>query len=166
VIEHAAWLSKLTTPNGNITCKLDTGAGANALPISELNKLAVISSLQPTAIRLTAYGASTINPIGTCELHCEASGSYHKVKFYVVDVNSHPILGLKDYEKLDLIKRMDAIHTGQLIKESIKALYKNVFTGLGKLGQYHIALQSDCKLVVCPPRCVPYSLKGHLQKAI
>jgi len=130
------------------------------------NKLGVRPPPQPTAIRLTAYGGSTINPIGTCELHCEVSDSHHKVKFYVVDVNSQPILGLKDYEKLGLIKRMDVIHTGQLTKKSIKALYKNVFTGLGKLGQYHITLQSDCKLVVGPPRHVPHPLKGHLQKAI
>ena len=61
---------------------------------------------------------------------------------------------------------MDVIYTGQLTKESIKALYKNVYTGLRKMGQYHITLQSDCKPVVCPPRRVPHSLKGCLQKAI
>jgi len=55
---------------------------------------------------------------------------------------------------------------GQLTKESIKALYKNVFTGLEKLGQYHITLQSDCKPLVCSPSHVPHSLKGRLQKAI
>jgi len=75
-------------------------------------------------------------------------------------------LGLNDYEKPGLIKRMDVIHTDQLTIESIKALYKNVFRGLGKLGQYHITLQSDYKPVVCPPRHVPYSLNGWLRKAI
>ena len=44
------------------------------------------------------------------------------------------MLGLRHCEKLGLIKRMDVIHTGQLTKESIKAMYKTVFTGLGK---YH-----------------------------
>ena len=164
--EHAAWLSKLTTPNGYITCKLDTGAEASVLPTTAFNKLYVRPPLQPTNITLTAYGGSTINPIGTCELQCDGKENPHKVKFYVVDVNSQPILGLRDCEKLGLIKRMDIIHTGQLTKESIKELYKSVFTGLGTLGKYHITLQNDSNPVVCPPRRVPHSLKDRLQKAI
>ena len=61
---------------------------------------------------------------------------------------------------------MNVINTGQLTKESIKALYNNVFAGLGKLGHYHITLQDGCTPVVHPPRRVPHSLKDRLQKAI
>lgn len=164
--QHTAWMSKLFTSNGDIMCKLDTGAEANVLPTTAFNKLSTRPLLQPTTTRLTAYGGSLINPIGTCELKCDINGYNHKVKFYVVDVDSQPILGLRDCDTLSLIKRMDVIHTGQLTKESVKALYNNVFTGLGKLGNYHITLQDGCTPVVNPPRRVPHSLKERLQKAI
>ena len=88
--------------------------------------------------------------------------SNHKVKFYVVNVDSQPILGLRDCEKLGLIKRMDVIHTGQLTKESIEAMYKTVFIGLGKLGKYHITLQNGYTPVIHPARRVLYSLKERL----
>ena len=105
-------LSKLTTPNGDITCKLDTGAEANVLPTT-----AVRPPLQPTKTRLTAYGGSPINFIATCELQYDINESNHKVKFYVVNVDSQPMLGLRHCEKLGFIKRIDVIHTGQLTKE-------------------------------------------------
>ena len=147
-------------------CKLDTGAEASVLPTTAFNKLDVRPPLQPTSMRLTAYGGSPISPVGTCELQCDTKDSQHKVKFYVVNVDSQPILGLRDCQKLGLIKRMDVISTGQLTKESIKAQYKSVFTGLGNLGKYHITLQNNCTPVVHPPRCVPHSLKERLHKAI
>ena len=112
--EHAAWLSTITTPNGNIICKLDTGAEASVLPTTTFNKLDVRPPLQPTSITLTAYGGSPISPVGTCELQCDTKDSQHKVKFYVVNVDSQPILGLRDCQKLGLIKRTDVISTGQL----------------------------------------------------
>ena len=116
--------------------------------------------------RLTAYGGSLINPIGICDLQCDINNENHKVKFYVVDVESQPILGLQDCERLSLIKRMDVIHTGQLTKESVKALYKNAFTGLGKIGEYHITLQDGCTPVIHPPRRIPHAHKDRLHKAI
>ena len=115
---------------------------------------------------MTAYGGSLINPISICDLQCDINNENHKVKFYVVYVESQPILGLQDCERLSLIKRMDVIHTGQLTKECVKALYKNVFTALGKIGEYHITLQDGCTPVIHPPRCIPHALKDRLHKAI
>ena len=53
-----------------------------------------------------------------------------------------------------------------LTKAAIKERYKSVFTGLGKLGKYHITLQEGCEAVVNPPRCVPHSLKGKLKHTL
>ena len=44
--------------------------------------------------------------------------------------------------------------------------YQGVFTGLGKLGKYHIMLQEGCTPVVNPPRRVPHSLKEKLKQTI
>ena len=114
LVQHSPWLSTLVTTLGNITCKLDTGAEANVLPVSDYNKLLNRPPLKSTDIKLTAYGGSSINPIGTCILQCSSKDKSHDVKFYVVTVDSQPILGLKDCEKLGLVKRVDTVETGQL----------------------------------------------------
>ena len=88
------------------------------------------------------------------------------MKFYVVTVDSQPILGVGDCEKLGLVKRLDVIETGQLTKSIIKDRYKNVFTGLGRIGRYHIKLRENNTPVVNPPRGVPRSLKERLRQAI
>ena len=164
--QHSAWLSTLTTTNGNITCKLDTGAEASVLPTSVYNQLPIKPQLKPTNINLSAYGGATINPIGTCLLQCQSKDQHHNVKFYVVTVDSQPILGLRDCEKLGLVKRLDVIETGQLTKTLIKEQYKSVFTSLGNLGKYHITLKESYTPVVNPPRRVPHSLKERLRQAI
>ena len=132
VTEHSAWLFTVTTTNGNVTCKLDTGAEASILPISAYNKLLIKPSLKPTNMKLSAYGGSSINRVGTCILQCSGKDKPHNVKFYVGTV---PILGLGDCERLRLVKRVDVIEAGQLTKSALKEQYKNVFTVLGSIGR-------------------------------
>ena len=165
LVQHSPWLSTLVTTLGNITCKLDTGAEANVLLVSAYNKLLNRPPLMPTDIKLTAYGGSSINPIGTCILQCSSKETSQSVKFYVVTVDSQPILGLKDCERLGLVKRVNTVETGQLTKCTIKERFKHVFTGLGNLGKYHITLKENYTPVVNPPRRVPHSLKERLRQA-
>ena len=115
-------------------------------------------------IKLTVYGGSSINPIGTCILQCSIKDKSQSVKFYVVTVDSQSILGLKDCERLGLVKRVNTVETGQLTKCAIKERFKHVFTGLGNLGKYHITLKENYTPVVNPP--TPHSLKERLRQAI
>ena len=162
----SAWLSTISTPQGIITVKLDTGAEDNILPLTTYNKLTIKPSLQPTDVKLTAYGGTSLSPIGTCQLNCNVKGSDHIVQFFVLNVDSQPILGLKDCEQMRLIKRIDSVITGQLTKHSIKSAYKSVFSGLGMLGKYHITLCDNSIPRVNPPRRVPCSLRERLKQAI
>ena len=107
LMKPSAWLSTFCTPLGNITLKLDTGAEANILPIATYNNFSIT-----------------------------VKGLKHIVEFFVLNVDSQPILGLKDCEQMSLIKRIDAVVTGQLTKQSIKSTYKNIFTGLGKVSHH------------------------------
>lgn len=88
------------------------------------------------------------------------------MEFFVLDVDSQPILGLQDCEQMGIIKQIDLVVTGQLTKHSIKSAYPNVFTGLGTLGKYHITLCANANPIVNPPRRVPCSLKERLKQAI
>ena len=101
-----------------------------------------------------------------CILQCSSKDKSQSVKFYVVTVDSQPILGLKDCERLGLVKRVNTVETGQLTKCAIKERFKHVFTGLDNLGKYHITLKENYTPVVNPPRQVPHSLKERLRQAI
>ena len=88
------------------------------------------------------------------------------MEIFVRDVDSQPILGLKDCEQMRFIKRIDLVITGQLTKQYIKSTYRNVFTGLGSLGKYHITLCDNATPIVNPSRRVPCSPKERLRMAI
>ena len=77
----SAWLSTLSTLQGNIILKLDTGAEANILPISTYNKFPFKPPFHPTNAKLTAYGGTSLSPIGICSLDCNVKGSQHNVEF-------------------------------------------------------------------------------------
>ena len=134
--------------------------------IATYNKLSLRFPLKPTDVKLTACGGTSLLPLGTCQLNCNIKGLDHTLQFFVLNVDSQPILGLKDCEEMGLIKRIDSIATGQLTKHSIKSIYSNVFTSLGTLGKYHITLCDDSIPRICPPRRVPCSLKQCLKQAI
>ena len=91
----SAWISTIATPQGDITLKLDTGAEANILPIATYNKLSLKPPLKPTDVKLTAYGGTSLSPLGRCQLNCNVKGFNHTLQFFVLDVDSQPILGLK-----------------------------------------------------------------------
>ena len=73
------------------------------------------------------------------------------MEFFVLAVDSQPILDLKDCEQMGLIKRIDVVVTGQLTKQYVKLTFRNVFTGLGSLGKYHITLCDYATPIVNPP---------------
>ena len=85
-----------------------------------------------------------------------------KINFYVTLVDAHPILGLDDCVQLGLIKHVYQIQGGPLTKQLLQEIYLTVFTGLGKLGTYHITLHDSHQLVINPARRIPLSLKDRL----
>ena len=110
--KQTAWLSTVKTQSGKVTFKLDTGAEANVIPIEVFNQLTNTPQVQPTKTKLTAYGGNTIKPLGTCTLQCTSKHNCHDVKFYVVNADSQPILGLTDCEELALLEHRNTPITG------------------------------------------------------
>ena len=166
--KSTAWFADVLTGSGYLTFKLDTGAEASILPQQVYGKLEPKPQLKPTNMKLTAYGGSSITPNGTCKLTCtnQADDGMSEVKFYVVPVDAHSILGLADCVQLGLVKRVCAIKREGLTKEELKQKHPSVFKGLGTLGKYHITLQDNCSPVINPARRVPHSLKSKLKQAL
>ena len=110
---------------------MDTGAEASVIPIEVFNQLTNTPTVQPTKTKLTAYGGATIQPLGTRTLQCKSKhNSHHDIKFYIVNVDSQPIVGLRGCEKLGLVKWVNTTEVEELSKEALQVNYKQVFMAL------------------------------------
>lgn len=67
--------------------------------------------LDPTLTILVVYNGNKIKPLGTFSTVCTVNSAEVKVKFFVLEDNTIPILGLQDCIKLNLIKRVETIQT-------------------------------------------------------
>ncbi len=147
--------------------KHDTGAEANVLPFNVYSSLKISTSLQKTDVVLTSYGNFKVKPEGKVFLRCVINGQSEMLPFFVVTVQSTPILGLQACEKLNLVKKVNEVGLSPSTKEHIIHDYPEVFEGLGSMdGEYHIVVDKTVKPVIHPPRKVPYSILGKLKEKL
>ncbi|GBN11898.1 Transposon Ty3-I Gag-Pol polyprotein [Araneus ventricosus] len=152
-----------------VDLKLDTGAKVNILPLYVLNIVKVKPKLSETNLSLTAYGNFKLKPEGTIIINCSTSKLKNiPLQFYVVNVKSKPILGLKGCLELKLIERIDAIECSKISKNELIKQYKDVFTGTGEFPDepYHITLKVNAIPVIHPPRRVPQALQTKLKETL
>jgi len=110
--------------------KLDTGAQANVISLATLTIVMLEHTSTPTII-LTAFGNVNIQLLGTTVIPCKHKGQDWRIKFYVTEKITVPILGQNACEKLGLIKHIDSLHA-PLTKERLLEQYADVFTGTGQ----------------------------------
>ncbi|GFS53089.1 retrovirus-related Pol polyprotein from transposon opus [Nephila pilipes] len=153
----------------DVNFKLDTGAEVNILPLYILNMFKVKPKLSETNLSLTTYGNFKLKPDGSLIINC----STNKLKnvplpFYVLNVKSKPILGLKGCKELKLIERIDANECSVISKNELIKQYKDVFTGIGEFPSepYHITLKDNSVPVIHPPRRVPQALQPKLKSTL
>ncbi|GFV54887.1 transposon Ty3-I Gag-Pol polyprotein [Trichonephila clavipes] len=126
----------------------------------------VIPKFSKTNISLTTYGNFNLKPNGSLIINCSTDKLKNvPLSFYVVNVNSKPILGIRGCK--ELIERIDAIECSISKNELIKQ-YKDVFTGVGEFPNepYHITLKDNAVPVIHPPRRVPLALQPKLKSTL
>ena len=173
VTEDSRWHETIQVGDTHVEFKLDTGAEANVLPLQTLQKaMPKALKLQSTKVTLTAFGESKVKPLGTAIVPCSHNGDTWRVKFFVTEAPSLPILGQNACDKMGLVKRiysLDKMDTGlpPLTKEELTTTYADVFKGLGEYEQeYHIETKPDVEPVVQYPRRVPYPKKAKLKQTL
>lgn len=152
----------------NVDFKLDTGAEVNILPSYVLNSVNIKPKLNETNLSLTAYGDFKLKPEGTLIINCSTEKLKNvPIQFYIVNVKSKPILGLRACSELKLIQRIDSVKCN-ISKQNLITQYKDVFTGTGEFPDepYHITLKDDARPVIHPPRRVPQALQPRLKETL
>ena len=154
-----------------VTCQLDTGASCNVISYRDLAVIMQIGEppLDKSQVKLKMFDGSTLKPLGETLLKVEHRGKQHPLRFQVVAENANkPLLSAEACEQLGLLKLDVEIHniqslTNPLTEESILRRYKDVFEGLGHIGD--TAFVTDEK--VCPvqhaPRRVPIALRNEVK---
>ncbi|XP_063046009.1 uncharacterized protein K02A2.6-like [Engraulis encrasicolus] len=148
--------------------KLDTGADANVLPLSILQKIPGPHQLQPTHITLVAYGGTRLKPEGTVKLTCDVARTTTDLLFFITKHSSTPILGRDACEQLQLVKRMQTIALkAPATKEELVDAYPSVFSGLGQFpGVHHIHTDPHVAPVVHGCRKIPIAVMDRLKTTL
>ncbi len=150
-----------------IKFKIDTGSQANILPAKTFNSLKDVQ-LEATKAKLTSYTGGQLPVLGQCQLTCKDK----ILKFFVVDTEQVPILGLQTSKELDLIKLVMNVSASKRenmttnAKEVVRQFPK-VFQGLGCLEKpYRIQIDSNVTPVVNQLKSQPVALRDRLKQAL
>ena len=152
-IEHTRALGDLLLSNRSgkkctVRFKLDSGAGANLLPLNVYKKLFPDRKLHGTVdkrLQLIAANKTRIKQLGTVRLRVRVRSKEKVCLFYVVPDMCRPIFGLPDLTSMRLLSfdiplesdweannSVDSVDSN-LTKQSLLTNYLDVFSGLGKL---------------------------------
>ncbi|GFT64889.1 transposon Tf2-9 polyprotein [Nephila pilipes] len=124
MVNETIWYKNITLDVNHkcfdVNFKLDTDAEVNILHLYILNMFKVKPKLSETNFSLTTYGNFKLKPDDSVLINC----STNKLKnvpllFYVVNVKSKPLLGLKCCKELKLIERIDVIECSIIKKVGI-----------------------------------------------
>ena len=112
------------------------------------------------------YNNEIMSPIGHARLKCQANG--RKLYLHVDVVKEAPIslLSARDCEVFELMQIDDAVYNvteESLTKGRVLTDYKDVFRGLGDLGQYHIQIDKSVAPKKNNGRRIPAPLKEEVR---
>ena len=111
--------------------KLDTEAEANVLPLSVYSKLKNKSPLLETSLVFSSYGEFKVKPEGKLNSSCKVQGMEKTLPYFVIAVESPPILGLPACQKLNLVRRVETLAQSPLTKPEIIKDFSDVLCSLG-----------------------------------
>ena len=157
------WHAVIRCNETPLKVKLDTGVANNVMPLGTFRKITPRPQIKQSNTMLRAYGGQRVTHVGKCQLECSVNGRYKQCDFYIVNLESPPILALSMCENLGLITRgvkgVEAVPT-----ESINSTYKDVCNGLGCFEElYHIVVEQDTVPVKELHRRVPFGLQYRLK---
>ena len=162
----------------SMVCQLDTGASCNVISHRDLTVLLQNGSppLHQSSVKLKMYDGSVMKPLGETCLTAERRGKYHSLKFQVVNTPNKPLLSAESCEMMGLLQFdvdppqsvhvVESIVKTLLTKETILTAYKDVFEGLGHIGDSTFMVNETVKPVQHAPRRVPVALREEVKKKL
>ena len=164
------------TQQAEMTCKVDTGAQGNILPLRTFRKMfpEMLKDGKPTYgslvreqpfVKLQAYNGSEIRQYGSLNLklrYGNHANAWHETQFYVAESPGPIILGNGASQRLTIVN-INMVHELTLTVQDIRTvsaqpiadtkmlldLYPDRFKGIGEFpGEYHIDVEQNSSSVV------------------
>ncbi|XP_039870493.1 uncharacterized protein LOC120723214 [Simochromis diagramma] len=156
------WTVEIKVGHKPVKFKLDTGAQANVVPYSLLQRIGNKQMLRPTNVRLSTYTGDKIAVKGKCTWAVKYKKKSFALEFIVVKSETKPILGIQTCEEMGLIKRVMALNKSD--EMDIFKEFADVFEGIGCLeGEHTIQINDSVVPKVHPPRKIPVTLREKLK---
>ncbi len=172
-VKNDKWVAPLQINGALVTLKLDTGAKANIISMSDIKNMTEKPKIKKKPILLKDYNGKSIDSLGICKLKVTVKDKVHHLLFSVVAEELESLLGDKACESLNLVKRVYHInHNNSAVTASnsvddIVQNFADAFEGFGVLPYvYKIQLRENAQPVVHPARRVPAPLKDRLKKEL
>ena len=144
-----------------LECQLDTGATCNVMSYDDLSRITQTGNppLQSSKVKLRLFDGTLMKPIGATSLTVENHNNPTRpitedLVFQVIETNNKPLLSAETCEKLGLIQlNIAPLHSiaetnTPLSREEILNTYKDVFEGLGHIGNASFVVDDKCTLLV------------------
>ena len=159
---HNLWNVTVMVNGNAVEFKLDTGADVNVIP-EDTFKTLKINALHSTDTNLTGAGSQPLQVCGKFEANLQYKARSSRQTVYVVSTLSKALLGKPAIESLNLITRVDSVD-----KDSCKAKYPELFTGLGSLeGEYKIKLKANsAPFALTTPRRIAHPLMPRVKEEL
>ena len=168
--------------NTELECQLDTGATCNVM---SLRDLAVINQtgdppLRSSKVKLKLFEGSLMKPCGVATLKIHRNNTTQESDFQIVETVNKPLLSAETCLKLGLLK-LSLTGTAQvnsmgkepvkssvpLTREKILADYKDVFEGLGHIGESStFVVNPNHPAVQHAPRRISVTLQKEVKEKI
>lgn len=159
------WIVPLCVNQAILPLKVDTGSAVNIISYEDYKSFTNKKRLLPVAVKLTSYTGGNIPVTGQCLCSVKHKGQNFQVMFMVTRENVQPILGLKDSERLGLVRCVFSINEEN--SAAVPEQYSDIFRGLGCLpGEYRIHVNEDIPPVVDACRRVPFALRDKLKSEL
>ena len=168
--------------HSQLTCQLDTGATCNVMSLQDLKVINQTGDppLRKSNVKLKLFDGSIMQPCGAAILKLHRNGTVDQLEFQIVDGKNKPLLSAKTCERLGLLKINipDAIEVNSIAVEQVKteapltkervfSEYKDVFEGLGHIGDSRsFVVSPDHAPIQHTPRRVPVGLRKEVKEKI
>ena len=173
------FLSNSDRSGMQLECQLDTGATCNVMSYDDLSRIKQTGNppLQSSKVKLRLFDGSLRKPIGATSLTVEnhnnpARLTTEDLVFQVIETNNKPLLSAEACQKLGLIQlNTDTLHSvtdtlhsvaetnTPLSREEILSTYKDVFEGLGHIGNASFVIDDKCTPVQHAPQRIPVTIR-------
>ena len=144
-----------------LICQLDTGSTCNVISYTDVGQLLQDGNppLDMTKSKLKLFDGTFIQPVGVTTLTVERRGKHYDLQFQVVESTNKPLLSAETCAQLGLLKverdsyeKVHSLESKTLTREQIMANYRDVFEGLGHIGDTAIVTDPLVKPTQHSPR--------------